>query len=50
MEIKMDQQQKEEFDRLYCLAVGIARNAGDSRDVATIVAEVQTDLGITDNP
>lgn len=46
----MDQQPKEEFYRLYCLAVGIARNRGDSRDVATIVAEVQTDRGIRDYP
>jgi len=46
----MDQQQKEEFYRLYCLAVGIARNAGDTRPVQDIVTEVQTDLGITEGP
>ena len=46
----MDLQQQTEFYRLYCLAVGIARNAGDSRDVPTILAEVQATLGITEGP
>ena len=46
----MDQQQQEEFYRLYCLAVGIARNAGDTRPVQDIVTEVMTNLNITEGP
>ena len=46
----MDQQQQEEFYRLYCLAVGIARNAGDTRPVQDIVTEVMNSLGVVEGP